>query len=40
VTYRELAASPAQDAWFRKLMERLEGEPRWEDFELAVVLDN
>ena len=30
-TYRELAARPEQDAWFRRLIEHLEAEPVWED---------
>jgi len=38
-TYRMLAASPAQDAWFRKLMEHIEGEPQWEDVELEIIVD-
>ncbi len=38
--YRALAESPIQDAWFRKLMEHMEGEPRWEDVELEIVVDD
>jgi len=30
-TYRALAASPAQDEWYRRLVEHLEAEPTWED---------
>ncbi len=33
-TYRALAASPAQDAWYRRLMEHCQGEPVWEDVEM------
>lgn len=31
ITYRALADSPAQDAWYRRMVEHLEGEPTWED---------
>jgi hypothetical protein len=34
-TYRNLANLPEQDAWFRKLVTHLEGEPTWEDVELT-----
>ena len=30
-TYRELAARPEQNAWYRRLVEHLEAEPTWED---------
>jgi hypothetical protein len=30
-TYRALAASPAQDAWYQRLMEHLSAEPTWDD---------
>jgi hypothetical protein len=33
-TYRDLAAKPEQDAWFRRLMEHTEGEPTWEDVQM------
>lgn len=39
-TYRALAASPAQDAWFRKLREHLEADPVWEDVELAMMVND
>jgi hypothetical protein len=32
-TYRALAANPAQDAWFRKMMELVDGDVSWEDIE-------
>ncbi len=35
-TYRQLAAMPEQDAWFRQLLVHLDGEPTWEDVELAI----
>ncbi len=35
-TYRDLAANPAQDAWFRKLMEHAVGDVTWEDIEAEV----
>ena len=35
-TYRNLAASPEQDAFFRRLMEHCEGEPRWEDVQMEM----
>ncbi|HEY8447220.1 MAG TPA: hypothetical protein VIL01_08940 [Thermomicrobiales bacterium] len=33
-TYRALAADPKQDAWFRRMLEHCEGEPKWEDVEM------
>jgi hypothetical protein len=36
-TYRQLAAMPEQDAWFRRLVEHLDGEPSWEDVEMDLV---
>ncbi len=35
-TYQHLAALPAQDAWFRRFAEQVEGEVRWEDVELEL----
>lgn len=35
-TYRNLAAMPEQDAWFRRMIEHTEGEPTWEDVEMVV----
>ena len=35
-TYRNLAATPEQDAWFRRLVEHTEGEPTWEDVEMTI----
>lgn len=39
-TYRQLAAMPEQDAWFRRLVEHLEGEPSWEDVEIDQVIQD
>jgi hypothetical protein len=39
-TYRALASDPAQDAWFRRFMELVEGEVRWEDVELDITLQD
>src|SRR5687767_14834363 len=39
-TYRALAAMPEQDAWYRRLVEHLEGEPRWEDVEMQIDIQN
>ena len=33
-TYRRLAEMPEQDAWYRRLVEHVEGEVRWEDVEM------
>jgi hypothetical protein len=33
-TYRNLANMPEQDAWFRRLMEQVDGDVRWEDVEM------
>ncbi len=30
-TYRQLADNPAQDAWYRRFAELVEGDVRWED---------
>ena len=35
-TYQNLAATPEQDAWFRRLVEHTEGEPTWEDVEMEI----
>jgi hypothetical protein len=40
VTYRELAALPEQDAWYRRYLELVEGEPTWEDVELDLVIQD
>ena len=37
-TYRDFAAMPEQDAFFRRMMEHLEAEPSWEDVEMEVVV--
>jgi quinol monooxygenase YgiN len=36
-TYRNLAANPDQDAWFRKMMELTEGDVTWEDVQIDDV---
>jgi len=36
-TYRALAAMPAQDTHYRRLLALLDGEVRWEDVELDLV---
>ena len=33
-TYRALADSPAQDAWFQKLRSHLDGDVTWEDVQM------
>jgi len=37
-TYRTLAASAEQDAWYRRLLEHLEAPPEWEDVSWEQVL--
>ena len=37
-TYRDLAALPEQDAFYRRMLEHLEAEPTWEDVELDVIV--
>jgi quinol monooxygenase YgiN len=32
-SYRANAASPAQDAWYRRMREHLTADPKWEDGE-------
>ncbi len=39
-TYRQLADMPEQDAWYRRLVELLDGEPTWEDVELEIVIQD
>lgn len=34
-TYRALAASPEQDAFYRKMLTHLDGDVTWEDVEMA-----
>ncbi|MCC6791859.1 MAG: hypothetical protein IT336_09245 [Thermomicrobiales bacterium] len=36
-TYRNLAAMPEQDAWFRRFAEHVDGDVRWEDVEMESV---
>ena len=33
-TYQQMAAMPAQDAWYRRMAELIEGDVRWEDVEM------
>ncbi|MGH2560266.1 MAG: hypothetical protein ACRDJH_14480 [Thermomicrobiales bacterium] len=35
-TYRDLANLPDQDAFFRRMMEHVDGDVRWEDVEMEV----
>jgi hypothetical protein len=37
-TYRALADDPAQDAWYERFAELVEGEVRWEDIEAEISL--
>lgn len=39
-TYRKLAEMPEQDAWFRKMMQHVDGQVRWEDVEMDVYNDD
>jgi quinol monooxygenase YgiN len=39
-TYRNLANNPEQDAWYRKMMELVDGEIAWEDVEIDDVRDS
>jgi hypothetical protein len=38
-TDQRLAELPAQDAWYRRLVKRLEDNVQWEDVELAAAPD-
>ena len=38
-TYQQLAQLPAQDAWYRRMRELLEGDVQWDDVELDAVPD-
>ena len=33
-TYRQLAASSEQDAWYRKFLDHIQGDVTWEDVEM------
>jgi hypothetical protein len=39
-TYRSLADDPAQDAWYRRFMELIEGDVSWEDVDLEITLQD
>jgi hypothetical protein len=39
-TYRGLAADPAQDAWYQRFAELVDGEVRWEDIEAEITLQD
>ena len=36
-TYQRLAQMPEQDAWFRRFIEQVEGDVRWEDVAMEMV---
>src|SRR5262245_66392957 len=36
-TYRDLAALPEQDAWYRRFAAQVEGEVRWEDVAMEPI---
>ena len=36
-TYRNMAAMPEQDAWYRRFVEHVDGEVRWEDVEMEIL---
>jgi hypothetical protein len=35
-TYRSLANMPEQDAWFRRMMDMVDGDVTWEDVQMEV----
>jgi hypothetical protein len=37
-SYRENAADPAQDQWYRDLRQMLEADPKWQDGDILVAL--
>jgi hypothetical protein len=37
-SYRENAADPAQDLWYRKLRDMLETDPEWNDGDVLVAI--
>jgi len=39
-TYRNLAADPDQDAWFRRFMELVDGDVTWEDVEIDLMRED
>jgi hypothetical protein len=39
-TYRALAESPDQDAWFRRMLDLAEGDIEWEDVNLDITLQD
>ena len=39
-TYFGLADDPAQDAFFKQLLEHFDGEPSWEDVQIDVTLQD
>jgi hypothetical protein len=39
-TYRNLAADPAQDAWYRRFLELVEGDVHWEDVQMEITLQD
>jgi len=39
-TYRQLAALPEQDAFYRRWREHVGAEPTWEDVELEIAIQD
>jgi antibiotic biosynthesis monooxygenase (ABM) superfamily enzyme len=39
-TFRALADDPAQDTWYQRFAELVEGEVRWEDIEAEITLQD
>ncbi|MFN2641026.1 MAG: hypothetical protein ABR548_03910 [Actinomycetota bacterium] len=39
-TYFDLADDPAQDAFFKRMLEHFEGEPSWEDVQFDVLIQD
>lgn len=39
-TYRNLANNPDQDAYYRKLVELIDGEITWEDVEMEIAIND
>jgi hypothetical protein len=38
-TYQNLANLPEQDAWYRKMVDLIDGDVRWEDVEMDQIPD-
>ena len=39
-TYRALAENPQQDAWYRRMLELVDGDITWEDVEMELTLQD